>query len=433
LAGAGDEKNRNSLDWDDPIVRVVSGPRPPEHNLRLVVIITDGIRGHLNQSRGVANWLARGTGAEIFEIEIPLLKGMARAKARKAARDWLSYGNRRQARDWLSLADGEGVVRALGQQLVDRDIREGEASKLILLSAGTMPAFYNIALGYIWRCTCATIMTPSVIGTEPFDFAIVPEHDCPRDASNVLTTVGAPNLVAREELGIVAESLLREFPPLFERRWGILIGGDDRNYRISQEWVQTNVGKIFREAEHAGIDLYITTSRRTSPDAENAVRRLAANSGCSRFLLVASDDPLNAVPAILGACDEIFVTDDSVNMVSEAATAGHRAVLLRAERAGALNRMAQNTTARLASSGLLPKRFVWGAPRFDRTFERFKKMGFAVEWADWLKERRRNDFSPFAPLDEQAEIDRDGFNEARRAASWILSRLGDVSHPAENR
>jgi mitochondrial fission protein ELM1 len=381
----------------------------------------------------VANWLSLRTGAEIFELEIPSLKGIARAKARKAARDMLTDGNRRQARDWLSLADGESVIRTLGQWLVERDIREGEASKLVILSAGTSPAFYNIALGYIWRCTCVTIMTPSVIGTEPFDFAIVPEHDYPRDSSNVMTTVGAPNLVVREDLGVVAESLLSEFPPLFDRRWGVLIGGDDRNYRVSQEWVQTNAGKIFQEAERAGVDLYITTSRRTSLEAENAVRRLAANSGCTRFLLIASEDPLNAVPAILGACDEIFVTDDSVNMVSEAATAGHRAVLLRTERAGALKRTAQNAAARLASSGILPKRVVWGAPRFDKTFERFKKMGLAVEWADWLKERRRNDFSPFAPLDEQAEADRDGFNEARRAADWILSRLGDVWHPAEDR
>ena len=432
LADALEKKIVNPSDWDDPIVRVARGERPPEPSLKLVVILTEGTRGHLNQSRGVANWLAMRTGAEVLELEVPALKGVARAKARKAARDLLSDGNRRQARDWLGLADGEEVIRTLGQWLIERDIREGDANKLILLSAGTTPAFYNIALGYIWRCTCVTIMTPSVIGTEPFDFAIVPEHDHPRDLSNTLTTIGAPNLVVREELGAVAESLLREFPPRFDRRWGILIGGDDKNYRVSPEWVQANIGKIFQEAGRAEVDLYVTTSRRTSPEAENAVRRLAANSANVRFLLIASEDPLNPVSAMLGACDEIFVTDDSVNMVSEAATAGHRAVLLRAERVGAVKRTAQNATARLASFGLLPKRFVWGVPKFNGTFERFEKMGLLIEWPDWLKERRRNDFSPFAPLDEQTEIDRDGFNEARRAADWILSHLEEVWHPAED-
>lgn len=426
------EKNfDNPSDWDDPIVRVARGERPPVPTLKLVVVLTEGIRGHLNQSRGVALWLARRTGAEVLELEVPDLKGITRTKARKAARELLADGNRRQARDWLSLADGEGVIRTLGQWLVERDIREGDTAKLILLSAGTMPAFYNIALGYIWRCTCATLMTPSVIGTEPFDFAIVPEHDHPRDTSNVMTTTGAPNLVVRDELGPVGESLLREFPPLHDRRWGVLIGGDDKNYRISPEWVQTNIGRIFQEAEKSGVDLYVTTSRRTSPAAENAVRRLAANSSVVRFLLIASEDPFNPVPSMLGACDEIFATDDSVNMVSEAATAGHRVVLLRAERVGSFKAKAQDATASLVSIGLFKRSLLWGVPKFDRTFESFEKMGLLIEWPDWLKERRRNDFSPFAPLDEHDAIDPDGFNEARRAADWILEHLGEVWRPAE--
>ncbi|MDR1650862.1 MAG: mitochondrial fission ELM1 family protein, partial [Synergistaceae bacterium] len=161
----------------------------PEAGLRLVVIISDGIRGHLNQSRGVASWLSRRTGAEVLELEIPEIRGIKRRSVSRAARKLLG-GNRRQARDWLAAAEGENVIRTLGQLLLSRGIREGETSSLILISAGSMAAFFNIALGYIWRCTCVTVMTPSVIGTEPFDFAIVPEHDYPEAISNVMTTAG---------------------------------------------------------------------------------------------------------------------------------------------------------------------------------------------------------------------------------------------------
>ena len=418
-------------EWDDPIVRVSRVDRPPVPNLKLVVVLSDGIRGHINQSRGVANWLTRRTGADVLEIEIPELGGIRRSKARNAASKLLDEGNRRQARDWLALAEGEEVIRTLGQELASRGIREGDASSLILLSAGTMPAFYNIALGYIWRCTCATLMTPSVIGTDPFDFAIVPEHDYPLDVSNVLTTVGAPNTIVREELGELGESLFREFPPRSQRRWGILVGGDDRNYRIDAAWIQTQIGRILREAAKDGTDLYITTSRRTTPEAENALRRLAANSAEVRFLLISSEDPLNPVPMMLGACDEIFATDDSVNMVSEAATAGHRVVLLRAERAGRVRRNLQGATALLVSAGILPRRALWGVPRFDRTFETFAHMGLLIEFRDWLKERRRNELSPFAPLQDEEEIDPNGFNEARRAADWMLENLGDVRRPPQ--
>jgi mitochondrial fission protein ELM1 len=395
--------------------------------LKLVVILSDGIRGHLNQSRGVAAWLSKRTDAEILELEVPDLKGIRRRKARGAAFKLLE-GNRRRARDWLALAEGENALRTLGKWLLERNIRAGDTTSLILLSAGTMASFYNIAIGYIWRCTCITIMTPGVIGTAPFDFAIVPEHDCPKDVSNVLTTVGAPNLIVREELSLVGESLLREFPPTRERRWGILIGGDDKNYRISAEWIYKQIGRIFHEAERISVDLYIATSRRTSPAAEYALRRIAANSSSVRFLLIASSDPLNPVPAMLGACDEIFVTDDSVNMVSEAVTAGHRAVLLRTERVGAIKRNMQRATSLLVSAGFLPRRALWGVPRFDQTFKKFIKMDLLIEFRDWIRERRRDELSPFAPLDEQLDIDHDGFNEARRAADWILDNLGDVVH-----
>ena len=421
----------SSDDWSNPIVRISRAERPPAPKLKLVVILTDGIRGHINQSRGVAMWLSKYTGAEIMELDIPDLKGVQRSKARVAASRLLE-GNRRKARDWLALAEGESVIRTLGRWLAERDIREGDASSLIIMSAGSMPSFYNIALGYIWRCTCITIMTPSVLGTEPFDFAIVPEHDYPRDLTNIMTTVGAPNLIVREELGLVSESLLREFPPKHDRRWGVIIGGDDKNYRISPAWIQRHIGKVFSEAERAGVDLYITTSRRTSPEAESALKRIASNCGMVRFLLFASSDPLNPVPAILGACDEVFVYDDSINMVSEAVTAGHRVVLLRTERLGMIRRMLHKATALLVSAGLVPKRYLWGPPRFDQTFDSFAKMGLLTEYRDWYVERRRDDISPFAPLDEELEIDRDGFNEARRASEWILDHLGDVYHPRED-
>jgi hypothetical protein len=134
---------------------------------------------------------------------------------------------------------------------------------------------------------------------------------------------------------------------------------------------------------------------------------------------------------MLGACDEIFVTDDSVNMVSEAVTAGHRAVLLRTERAGTVKRKLQGLTSLLVSSGLLPKKALWGAPRFDQTVKKFMRMGLLTDFKSWMRERRRDEFSPFAPLDPQLDMDQDGFNEARRAADWILENLGDVTRPSE--
>jgi mitochondrial fission protein ELM1 len=274
-------------------------------------------------------------------------------------------------------------------------------------------------------------MTPSVIGTDMFDFAIVPDHDCPYGSPNIMTTVGAPNLIVREELGPPGEALLREFPPRHERRWGLLVGGDDKNYRVSASWMHRQLGKVFHEAEKDGVDLYISTSRRTSPEAENALRRMVSSCGNVMFFLAASADPFNAVPGILGACDEVFVTDDSVNMVSETVTAGHRAILLKTERAGVFKKRLQSATAAMVELGLLPKQALWGAPRFDRTYQSFRNMGLLTDFRDWMHERRRDDIFPVSAADANADWNHEGFNEARRAADWMLSNLPGIVHIEE--
>jgi mitochondrial fission protein ELM1 len=403
---------------------------PARADLKLVVVLKDKIRGHINQSRGIAAWLVKRTGAELVEIEIPEFKGIARLKVRRAAAALLG-GDKRSAREWLAVAGGDVTARAIAQLLLERGINEGDTASLILISAGTMPAFYNIALAAVWRCTSVTTMTPSVIGTDMFDFAIVPGHDCPEESPNILPTVGAPNLIVREELGSSGEALLREFPPRHERRWGVLIGGDGKNYRISASWIHRQLGRVFREAEREGVDLYISTSRRTSPEAESALRRMVLSCDNVRFFLAASADPFNAVPGILGACDDVFVTDDSVNMVSETVTAGHRVILLRTERAGVFKRRLQSATLAMVDSGLLPKKALWGAPCRDRTtYQSFRNMGLMTDFGDWIHERRRGDIFPVSAEDD-ADRNLDGFHEARRAADWILSKLPSIVHPEE--
>jgi hypothetical protein len=134
---------------------------------------------------------------------------------------------------------------------------------------------------------------------------------------------------------------------------------------------------------------------------------------------------------MLGACDEIFVTDDSPDTVSEAVTAGHRAVLLRTERRGMLRKKLQALTGVMVSSGLVPRRVLWGAPKFDVTFGSFRKMGLLIDFKDWIHERRRADLPP-PPPDGADEGDGGGFNEARRAADWILRRIQCAAQSGED-
>ncbi|MCF0247180.1 MAG: mitochondrial fission ELM1 family protein [Synergistes sp.] len=381
----------------------------PGDALKVIVILSDEIRGHVNQSRGVAYWLSQLTGAEILETEVPILSGVAKARAKRGARS-LQNGTRRDARDWLASADGDALIRRIGQWFAERNIQEGSGS-VLFISAGSTAAPYNIAMGYIWRAACATIMTPNTIGTEPFDFAIVPEHDYPERKSNIFVTLGSPNYVIKENLKKEAAALLAEHPSESKEIWSILIGGDDANYSVSPEWVKKQVGQILNIAQHAEADVYITTSRRTSPAAEKVIKALASHSPAVKYLLIASEDSFNPIPAMLGFSKEVFCTEDSVNMVSETITGGHRVVLLRVGHKGGVKGKLQKATAALINMGALSPNLLWGIPRFDLVFDHFARIDSLVEYRDWLRSRRDEDSDNDRPIDE--------FNEAKRAARWI--------------
>lgn len=383
--------------------------------LKAVIILGDGIRGHLNQSRGVALWLSKLSGADVLEAEIPILKGRAKARAKSRVRRLICC-TRRDAREWLASADGDALIRQVGQWFAERNIREG-SGEVLIISAGSAPAPYNIALGYIWRCACATLMTPSILGTDPFDFAIVPEHDCPSRKPNILVTVGAPNSIIEEDIKTEAEKFMKANGPKPPKAWSVLIGGDDANYSVSADWLKKTMSKIEALAEKEDAYLYITTSRRTNRKTEEALKIAAKHSERVKYALIASEDPYNPIPAMLGFSDEVFCTEDSVNMVSEAITGGQRPTLLRVKHRKGIRSLLQKCAKLLVDIAAAPPNILWGIPKFDRVYDKMKRHGVLTEFSE------RNLYRDETP--EEIAPSGSGwtdFNEAKRAAEWILSQ-----------
>ncbi len=167
-----------------------------------------------------------------------------------------------------------------------------------------------------------------------------------------------------------------------------------------------------------GADLYVTTSRRTPKEAEDALTLLAEGKKSARMLLLASKDPFNPVPGMLGLCSVIFVTEDSVSMVSEAVTAGRTVYLVRTGRQSGIRTMLQNMTAFLVRKRIAPRMFLWGIPRFDALFDDMIKKGFLVE----LRYDHLNHYPGRSPHLADGPL----LNEARRAAEWIVERWTDA-------
>lgn len=378
--------------------------------IALVVILSDGIRGHLFQSRGIAHWIEALCGAKVIELEVPLYRGWKRAWILKAMGKVLARGDRLTARHWLGWTGEEGQD-ILDSYRLAMDGLNVDGGRTLVLSTGSSAAPFCLALARIMGGKSCTVMTPSMIGTDPFDYAVVPSHD--GEPERALITLGAPNSVTEEKIELGAQELFSLYPPKGEgEKWGLLIGGDDQNYQIDPYWADMTIGVMLRIAEEKGVSLYITTSRRTSPEAEAKIKEVCKGSEKVSMVLLASEDDLNPVPGILGGCQRVFCTEDSVSMISEAATSGTRTYLLRVGRKKGWRKALQDITVKLVEWKALKEKHLWGAPRFDMMIDRFKERGLLTEMP--------SDVMAWRPmLDRPAGLSID-FNEAQRAARWIL-------------
>jgi len=357
-----------------------------------VVILADDSRGHMHQSLGVARWLERLCGAEVYKIEVPRFSGLRRFLVLKLKARHLASASPEKIKAWLRTT---GFTMA-----AYTDALSGQAETLFI-STGNAAAPFCLALSRILNGYSAVIMTPDVQGTRPFDFAIVPEHDHPAPSDNILTTLGAPNHIYYPELRKAAEGLFAPMMPFPEKVVALLLGGGDANYELTSSWVRSVLPPLCKEAEKQGAALLVTTSPRTGAEADRAVASALAGSNAVRYLLLASQNTGNPVPAMLGVATHVLVTEDSVSMVSEAATAGFRVGLLRIGRK-------QGPLMKLRNL------FGGGAARFDALFKKMAERGFVDDLG------ATPDFGAF--LTSEIRKTDVPFNEARKAAEWILNR-----------
>ena len=357
-----------------------------------VVLLVDNTRGHFHQSQGIARWLERLCGAELCEIKVPILTGLRRFRVLKMQGRQLGSATPEEAEEWLRKAGFS--TEAHKDSLVG-----GEGT--LFMATGNSASTFCLALGKALKGRSAVVMTPDVVGTQPFNFAIVPEHDRPAPADNILPTLGAPNHIYGPELKAAAEDFFASMMPFPGKVIALLLGGSDANYELAPSWVQSVLPSLREAAERQGAALLITTSPRTGAEADRAVESVFAGSPFVRYLLLASRSKENPVPAMLGAATHVIVTEDSVSMVSESATAGFRVGLLRVGRKQNLKTKSRHL-------------FGAGTVRFDELFEKMTAEGLVEDLG------ATPDFDAF--LDPAACRTEAPFNEAKKAAEWIISR-----------
>lgn len=201
-----------------------------------VVLLVDNTRGHFHQSQGIARWLERLCGAKIHEIKVPILTGLRRFRVLKMQGRQLGSASPEEAKEWLRKAGFSIEAHA--------DVLSG-GTGILFMATGNSASTFCLALGKALNGRSAVVMTPDVVGTEPFDFAIVPEHDRPAPADNILTTLGAPNHIYFPELQATAESFFDSMKPFPGKVIALLLGGSDANYELTPSWVRSVLPSLY--------------------------------------------------------------------------------------------------------------------------------------------------------------------------------------------
>lgn len=233
--------------------------------------ITDGKPGHMNQSRGLVAALSRRTAIDSYDV--PALSAVQAA---------------------LYLA---GLSQPFAQlSRADLVIGAGHRSHLTLLAAARRNRAFSVVL-----------MRPS-LPMRGFDLCLVPAHDAPPAAANVITTRGALNHIRPSDHQQVGKGL-------------ILLGGPSAHYDWHVGDIADAITRIIASAPEG--DWAIADSRRT-PSAQRAATVL---SGKARWV---AHDGVDAdwLPAQLADSATVWVSEDSVSMLYEALSSGARVGLI---------------------------------------------------------------------------------------------------------
>lgn len=235
----------------------------------VVWVINDGKPGHVNQSLGLAEALARASPTDIRTF--PALAPW---------RAWLA---------WLSKRAPHGK-----EPRPDLIVGAGHATHLTLL-----------ALRRARGGRAVVLMKPS-LPRRAFDLCIIPEHDGVEPDAHTLVTEGALNRIRPPALR-TTETATRGL---------LLIGGVSTHFTWDSDAILLQIQSI--TARTPAIQWTLTTSRRTPEDFLAQLPKTAPNL----TVVPHTATPPDWLPAQLVRCDNVWVTPDSASMVFEALTAG---------------------------------------------------------------------------------------------------------------
>jgi uncharacterized protein len=229
--------------------------------------VFDSRIGHDIQSLGLVQALSRLTSVQIYNIKAPGLAAMLSGLLKR------------------KFVDAEDFPAP------DIIMAAGHSTHLSLLCTKLLHGGLNIV-----------IMKPS-FPCSWFDLCLIPEHDNPKHENNIIVTAGA--------LTTICPSVSKE-----SGKGLILIGGSSKHYSWDDRTLIKQLKKIFSSTS---VQWTITDSPRTPATTKNKLSGLEFKNLTYKPFSETTRDWLEEQ---LKLCSEIWVTEDSISMISESITSG---------------------------------------------------------------------------------------------------------------
>lgn len=272
-----------------------------------VWVLSDGIAGHFNQSKGVLLALGLDAQLEVEWLELELRFGFLRRVLR--------YGlNASRGQMRLALLRWCYPALDLPDQMPD-----------IIVAAGGRMMYAAAALRSLTQAK--TIFVGSLRGLDPalFDAVLVLEqHPEPQ----YLTVELAPMPVDHRVLMQAAQTWQVQHPQVSGTLWTMLIGGDGAgaNY-TEQDWLAL-AQHMNTLAKRHHIRWLVTTSRRTGAAAERVLKQTLHTESLADQVWW-SESPRKVMAAFLARASVVCCTAESMSMITEAIIALRPVIALR--------------------------------------------------------------------------------------------------------
>jgi len=280
------------------------------------LILSDGKAGHLRQSQAVADKLrvCLGERGNTLDVDIVEVKFKNKLAGRALGLGLCLFGRYRC----------QGCLACL-RICLDDEVYAGLISHKyeFIISCGSALAPVNFLLARENLAKSCVIMRPGLMSVRKFDLVIMPCHDRPPRAVNVLNCSGALNLVSDAYLSEQSQKLSQVHglkQPASGLTLGLFIGGNTKDFRLPAELVAEVTKQLKLAALNTGADILATTSRRTSVAVESLLEAEFKGSPHCKLLVIANKNNIpEAAGGIMGLSDIVIVSPESISMISEAA------------------------------------------------------------------------------------------------------------------